>query len=218
MMNADAVGPGKIDPAASDNAASADLVDPFADVDDNHLTGATANPVMPDPDEIDERFAERANRALTDAAELRRLIPSHQSPVALIVQGDWTSVRKVFSLSEKYRAWAHYAMPATGFGSHRWLVDQDAPVRLTQAELEAHPQWRGFGTEAGSHPPMRGWLATQIVDSRGVRWGLVQLSDRETGEHTVADEAALVRFADLLSLTLESAWELRNAEKGLAAR
>lgn len=44
--------------------------------------------------------------------------------------------------------------------------------------------------------------------------GLPRLSDRETGDYTAADEAALVRFTDLLALTLETLWALRNARKG----
>ena len=39
-------------------------------------------------------------------------------------------------------------------------VRENQPIRLTQAELKAHPEWKGFGGQAGQHPPMRGWLAT----------------------------------------------------------
>lgn len=88
---------------------------------------------------------------------------------------------------------------------------------MTQAELEAHPAWKGFGYEAGRHPPMRGWLAAPIVDRDGRCWGLLQLSDRHDGEFTAADEANLVRLACLLSQTLEALWDLRNERKRLAA-
>lgn len=48
---------------------------------------------------------------------------------------------------------------------------------------------------------------------------MVQLSDRYQGDFTAQDEQELVRFVDLLSLTLEALWELRNARKaGTAAR
>nr|WP_139263476.1 hypothetical protein [Geodermatophilus africanus] len=60
---------------------------------------------------------------------------------------------------------------------------------------------------------MRGWLAAPLLDSEDVCWGLLQLSDRYAGDYTAADEAALVRFTDLLSLTLESLWALRGARK-----
>ena len=189
-------------------------IDDYADVYLNAVVGATSNPLMPDPDAVDEEFAAGANRALQDAVELlRRLVPSPQSAAAIVVHGDWSSVRKFFSLSPKYAAWSTYRTPAVGVGSHRWLLDQRRPVRLTQAELESHPAWLGFGHEAGRHPPMRGWLAAPLLDSEDVCWGLLQLSDRYAGDYTAADEASLVRFTDLLSLTLESLWALRGARK-----
>lgn len=191
--------------------------DDYRDVYANVVVGATPNPLIVEPDATDERFAQAANRALRDAVELlRRLVPSHQSAAAVIVEEDWSSARKYFSLSPKYAAWAEYHAPAVGVGTHRWLTAQRAPVRLTQAELEAHPAWLGFGYEADRHPPMRGWLAAPLLDSSGTCWGLLQLSDRLTGDYTAADEAALVRFADLLALTLESLWDLRNARKAAA--
>lgn len=50
----------------------------------NVVTGATPNPVMPNPDTIDEEFAEAANRALSNAVELIRvLIGAHQSAIAI---------------------------------------------------------------------------------------------------------------------------------------
>ena len=35
-------------------------------------------------------------------------------------------------------------------------------VRLTEAEVLAHPLYNGFGPLADAHPPMRGWLATTL--------------------------------------------------------
>lgn len=40
----------------------------------NAVTGATPNPVMPNPDAIDEEFAEAANRILSNAVELIRVL------------------------------------------------------------------------------------------------------------------------------------------------
>jgi hypothetical protein len=117
--------------------------------------GATPNAVMPNPDAIDEGFIATANQVLSNSVELIRvLIGAHQSAIAIIVDGDWSSVQKFFSLSEKYAAWANYDTPATGYGTHGWLLRHNQPVRMTQAELKAHPEWKGFGDEAGRHPPM----------------------------------------------------------------
>jgi GAF domain-containing protein len=126
---------------------------------------------------------------------------------------DGGPIRKFFSLSEKYAAWADYAVPATGYGTHGWLLEHNQPVRFTQAELEAHPQWKNFGNQAGQHPPMRGWLAAPITDRDGVNWGLIQLSDKYEGEFTAEDEQQLVAFTRLVASALEALWEVRNLRK-----
>ncbi len=59
-----------------------------------------------------------------------------------------------------------------GYGTHGWLLRHNQPVRMTQAELEAHPEWKGFGVEADKHPPMNGWLAAPIIGKDGTNWGL----------------------------------------------
>ncbi|SRR6266699_2848456 len=98
--------------------------------------------------------ADPSSNALTEAIDgvlhltadlARRLIGAHQAAAALVIEGDWTRMRKYFSLSPRYAAWYDYRTPAVGFGIHAVVVKQNVPIRLTQAELERHP-------------PMRGWL------------------------------------------------------------
>jgi GAF domain-containing protein len=84
---------------------------------------------------------------------------------------------------------------------------------MTQAELEAHPEWKEFGTEAGKHPPMRGWLAAPLVGRDGTNWGLVQLSDKYEGDFTEEDEKYFIKFVELVSATLEALWDARNLRK-----
>jgi GAF domain-containing protein len=188
--------------------------EPSANVYQNSEIGAAPNPVMRNPDAHDEQFARAANVVLAETAALiRDLVHCHQSAIAIVVQGDWSTVRKHFSLSPKYEAWAGYNTAATGYGSHGWLLRQKQTVRLTQAELEAHPEWRGFGTEAGKHPPMRGWLATPLLDSAGENWGLLQASDRYDGEFTAADQIAFERLAALVASTLEALWTVRTLQQ-----
>ena len=190
------------------------LPDQYQNVYANAVTGATPNPVMDTPDAIDEEFVAAANRVLSHSIELiRSLIGAHQSAAAIVVQNDWKSIRKFFSLSEKYEAWKDYKTPAVGYGIHGWLLTHNQPIRLTQAELENHPEWKNFGIEEGKHPPMRGWMAAPIKDSQGVNWGLLQLSDKYTGEFTEDDERQFVRFAELVSLTLEALWQVRTLKK-----
>lgn len=188
----------------------------------NAVTGATPNPFMPTPDAIDEEFAEATNETLRNAVELvRDLIGAHQSAIAIVINKDWHYVRKFFSLSEKYDAWADYNTPAVGYGSHAWLLEHNALVRYTQAELEAHPAWKNFGTENGKHPPMRGWMAAPIVDESGKNWGLIQLSDKYAAggiepDFTADDEERFRQFTALVSQTLGALWDVRNLKKRVA--
>src|SRR5260370_29949149 len=94
-------------------------------------------------------FTEATDGVLHLTADLaRRLVGAHQAAAALIFEGDWTRLRKYFSLSPRYAAWYDYRTPAVGFGIHADVVKRNVPIRLTQAELEPPPDWHGFGTPA----------------------------------------------------------------------
>lgn len=177
----------------------------------NGRLGATPNPAMPTPGPADEEFAAAADDVLAAATEVvRRTVPSHQAAIAIIVAGDWSTIRKYFSLSPKYEAWADYAVPARGLGIHSWLLQQHDVVRMDDAALAAHPAWAGFSGDR-AHPPMRGWLAAPIRDRDGTAWGLVQLSDRADGGDYDQDDADTLRtFTGLLTITLQALWDLRN--------
>jgi GAF domain-containing protein len=150
-------------------------------------------------------FYNAADPVLALAAELARVVTgAHQGAATQMVNGNWSEVRKYFSLSEKYAAWADYRAPAVGFGIHAYITKTNRPMRLTQAELEAHPQWRNFGVEQGKHPPLRGWLAIPLIGSDGLNYGLIQASDRYEGEFTEEDEQHLVLLAKLTSTALDA--------------
>jgi GAF domain-containing protein len=189
-------------------------VDPGNSYRHNARLGATPNPAMPEPDEVDRRFADAADDVLAGSTELlRRTVPSHQAAIALIVDGYWAGARKYFSLSGKYAAWADYAVPAFGTGVHDWIRHQPGVIRWTQAELEAHPAYRAFSGQTG-HPPMRGWLATTIRDRDDVVWGVVQLSDRADGrDYDDHDAETLAMFAGSLSYTLGALWDLHGERR-----
>jgi GAF domain-containing protein len=87
--------------------------------------------------------------------------------MAMLVGGDWMHARKYFSLSEKYANWKDFTTPARGIGLHAVVVAENESLRLTQEEIEAHPEWRGFAESAGKHPPLRGLLAVPIVGETG---------------------------------------------------
>jgi signal transduction histidine kinase len=106
-------------------------------------------------------------------------------------------------LSDKYAAWRGYTAPSRGAATYRLVCDDNRVVRMTHAELTAHPAWANFGQEADRHPPMNGWLAAPLVASDGSNLGIIQLSDKVHGEFDDADEALLVQLAQMASVAVE---------------
>lgn len=133
----------------------------------------------------------------------RELVEAHQATTSVVFGGNWAKAVHAVSLSNKYAAWRAYDERPDGAGIYRLVCQLSRPMRLTQAPLEAHPAWRGFGAAAERHPPMRGWLAVPLTGRRGQNIGVIQLSDKYEGEFNEEDEAALVEFARLASVALE---------------
>lgn len=148
--------------------------------------------------------------------EARNLIGSHQSIATFSIDENWANAINVVSLSDKYGHWRSYNAKPEGAGIYRLVRSFNKPMRMTQTELEAHPAWKGFGAEAGKHPPMRGWLAAPLVGRDGRNIGLVQLSDKYENEFTEDDEAVLVQMAQMASVAIENARlveDLRDASR-----
>lgn len=151
-------------------------------------------------------YAATVDRLLRLTAELaRNLIGAHQGAAAMLKRADWQGARKWFSLSEKYRQWYDYHAPAAGVGLHAKIIATNAPLRLTQTEVEQHPDFRNFGTESAVHPPMRGWLAVPIVGRDGANHGLLQVSDKyNDADFTADDEQHLAQLAQLTAIALDA--------------
>ncbi|MDP3411683.1 MAG: PAS domain-containing protein, partial [Polaromonas sp.] len=111
------------------------------------------------------------------ADQARMIIGAHQALLSLTQNSDWAQSITALSLSDKYAAWRHLVEPPDGSGIYAVVCESNRPLRLTQAELEAHPRWRGFGAYADIHPAMRGWLAVPLTGRDGANIGLLQLSD-----------------------------------------
>jgi GAF domain-containing protein len=150
---------------------------------------------------------------LAATAELARVVAyAHQGACTQLIGEGWSHARKYFSLSEKYERWAEYNVPATGFGIHAYARGITKPLRLTDAELRAHPEWRDFGHEKDRHPPMRGWLVAPLIGVDGENYGLIQASDRIEGDFTEQDEINFVRLALLTSTALDALAQVHLAD------
>lgn len=150
--------------------------------------------------------------------QARELIGAHQAVTSVQIEAEQHQLQTAVSLSDKYAAWHNYTAPTKGAGIYEVVRRNAKPMRLTQTELEAHPAWRGFGSEAGKHPPMRGWLAVPLTAPDGQPIGLIQLSDKDEGEFTATDEAVLVQLAQLASVAVENARLYAAAQEAVQIR
>jgi GAF domain-containing protein len=142
----------------------------------------------------------------------RALTGAEQAALKVDMDGDGTAARKFFNLSERYERWRDYRVDPRGLGLHGLSLAPGEVVRLTQAEVEAHPAWTGFGSQAGSHPPMRGWLATAVCAEDGRSYGLLQLSDKQGGQDFSEQDADNIReLAAFAGATLDALRAARGA-------
>lgn len=139
------------------------------------------------------------------AEQARGVIGAHQSVVSLTLDNDWAQSINALSLSEKYARYRDLRDPPDGSGIYAMVCENNRVVRMTQSELEAHPRWGNFGSYAGKHPVMRGWLAVPLTGRQGQNMGLLQLSDKYEGDFTLQDEYVAIELAQLASIAIENA-------------
>ncbi|VXB45920.1 putative Histidine kinase [Massilia sp. 9I] len=137
--------------------------------------------------------------------EVRGILDVHQAVVSLTAGDNWEQAINAVSLSDKYAAYAGFSAKTDGSGIYAEVCRTNTPMRLTQAELEAHPAWKGFGAHAAAHPAMRGWLAVPLINRKGGNIGLIQVSDKVDGDFTEQDEAILVQLASIAANGFENA-------------
>ena len=137
----------------------------------------------------------------------RALTGAEQAALNVDLDGDGRAARKFFTLSERYDRYRGYRADPAGRGLHGMRLAAGEVIRLTEAEVERHPAWHAFGAEAGSHPPLRGWLATPVCseDSDRHPYGLLQLSDKTGGQDFSPDDATRLReLAAFAGATLDA--------------
>lgn len=144
--------------------------------------------------------------------EAAAVIGAEQAVSSLTRGNDWSQAVTAVAMGDGYSSWSDDGAMPDGSGIYALVCETNRPLRLTQAQLEAHPRYRGFGAHAPQHPPMRGWLAAPLIRRDGSNLGLIHLSakhgvdaDGRPAEFDDQDEALLVQLAQLASLALEKA-------------
>ena len=149
------------------------------------------------------RTLEGMTQELADQA--RGVIGAHQAAVSLAIDSDWTQAIDALSLSSDYLPY-HSRLPlAHGSSIFTRGANCTRPVRLTQAEVQAHPEWRLVGSPAGRNRMMRGWLAVPLTGRDGRHIGVLQLSGKYEGDFTQQDEYVATEMAQLACIAVENA-------------
>jgi PAS domain S-box-containing protein len=142
---------------------------------------------------------------LQEATEQARyVIEAHQCVISLTSDDDLPLVINALSLSDKYAAFKNAQGVFDGANLYDALSQNNGIVRMTQAELEAHPRWRDFENRADQYPPLRGWLAVPLTGRNGQNIGLLHLSDKHDSEFTLQDEYVALELAQLASIAIEN--------------
>jgi GAF domain-containing protein len=175
-------------------------------------TGDVGTEIAPEVAD-DSSLAARLDDLLHRTCSLARaLTGGEQAALKVDLDGDGRATRKFFNLSERYDRWRDYRVDPRGLGLHGIQLEPGQVLRLTQEEVEAHPDWTGFGDESSRHPPLRGWLATPVCGDDGRDYGLLQLSDKADGaEFTPDDEGRIRELAAFAGATLDALRAAREA-------
>lgn len=164
--------------------------------------GTEFAPEVADDPELAARIDDLLHRACSLA---RALTGAEQAALSVDLDGDGRATRKFFNLSQAYARWRDFRVDPRGLGLHGMRLEPGEVVRLTQEEVEAHPAYGGFGDVAADHPPLRGWLATNVCGEDGRSYGLLQLSDKAGGADFTADDEDRVReLAAFAGATLDA--------------
>ncbi|MFO7561303.1 MAG: GAF domain-containing protein [Enhygromyxa sp.] len=146
-------------------------------------------------------------RATTERA--REIVPAHQAISTLLgtpstpnTPGEGEALQTASYSPDKYPGWGDAEAPAIGNGLDLLVLRTNRPLCLTHAELLGHSAYPG---RSHDRPPMRGWLGVPLIGRDGRNLGLIQLSDRHTGEFGESDTAMLVQLAQLAAGALENA-------------
>jgi signal transduction histidine kinase/CheY-like chemotaxis protein len=154
-------------------------------------------------------------RATTEQA--RAIIGAHQAVGVLLPEGTAAAGITAVSVSDRYgnrreeRVEPEPRLVAL-------VRRENRPLRLTAAQLAAHPAWASAPPGAGGSLPPRGCLAAPLLGRDGRNVGVVQLSERMEGEFTEHDEAILVQLVQAASVAIDNLQLYRETEAASRAK
>lgn len=157
---------------------------------------------------------EKMLQITTDAA--RDIVGTQQAITLFIIDsGDGQQAPQaeaIASFSDKYAEWRGRRLELD-VCAHSLVVRSRNATRLTNAQLQAHPDWQMV--RQLQIPPIQGVLAAPLRGRDGRHLGVIYLSDKIDGEFSEHDEALLVQLAQMTAVAIENALsaEAREANR-----
>lgn len=148
-----------------------------------------------------ELSIDRVLQVVTDRAAT--IIGAHQSLSSTTVDQNGSPGCFVF-LSDAYAEWRNRPLELAHVELDALVASANLPMRLTSAAVDANPRLARHRTARTGQLPMRGWLAAPLTGRDGRNLGVVQVSDKVTGEFGEDDEAILVQLAQMASIAIEN--------------
>jgi PAS domain S-box-containing protein len=134
---------------------------------------------------------------------LRSLIGAHQALFNLDTD-DASTAQAILAVSSKYTNWNTRPSACGHIIQGRDFIEVGHALKLSQAQLQARPNWTEREAESLAHPPLRGLLVVPLQNASGALLGFIQLSDKYHGEFDVDDLAIAEQFAQMVVVALEN--------------
>lgn len=153
-------------------------------------------------------------RVITE--EARQILGAHLAISSLTDGEDCSQTVSTQSASEQYEPRLKHRIPPALEGVCADVCRTNQSLRLTRAELEAHPGWNVADEEGKGDAPRQCWTAAPLVSRGGKNLGLIQVIDKDDGGFSEDDEAALVQLAHIAAVAIENARlyeELREQDR-----
>ncbi|HJT78136.1 MAG TPA: PAS domain S-box protein [Gemmataceae bacterium] len=150
------------------------------------------------------------------AEEARRVLGAGRAVASLTVGDDYAQITSAVSTSAEYERWRESSVPPPVEAACAEVCRTNRPLRMTRAELQAHPAWQESSGRRDQYPPLRGWMAAPLVSRGGKNLGLIRVSDKDDGDFSESEEAVVVQLAHIASVAIENArlyGELREQDR-----
>jgi hypothetical protein len=144
-------------------------------------------------------------------AEQARELVGAECCVATVAAEGRPRIAEAASYAQADRRWTGLVQWLDLFGIYRLIHASGGSARVAGEQLA---RLSAFQTAASGRAP-RGWLAAALTALDGSELGAIQLFDKQDGDFTRDDEAALVHLAQMVSAAVERArsYQARSAQR-----